>query len=538
VTQFSAKAWFSALLLVVSVVLLFARLGHYALWDDEALVALAAKGILRTGDTTAVLDDNIVAYSDGKLLTELRDRYHSPLPSYLAAASMTVFGGGTWALRLPFALCGLAWIVLVTFWLKRDNADRVICLLVIMGILGNVSLFLFFRQCRYYAPAILSATVVVFLYLHWKGRRRTLLWMAFWSLALLASNYMVYAEICLCLLVDYFFWGRKRMPLKVVDCLWLGIPQVLLGLPVVVTWNTLRAEYANTLSSVSPGHRALTIWWSFRDVNACEFGILALLVIAPILFFLPWPERAPEGLNRQWFLRLPLALGICTIAANFLSPMNSTIVAEVRYLAVTIPMWIVLAVLVIWRVTQGRMWFAIALGALAFGCNFLNGAWMFGHPARPVPLGCSPAKFVRELLSPPTDPYTVAARWINDHVPAHASIWVIPDYMRYPLMYHAPAPLYAWQLVWPPAGQFRNLPPIHFAERLPPDYVLAFGPSVELARNSMRSFSQVNVAYEPAALLDIYCLDTFRPELFLHDFEPVTNFDRNTEAVYAFRRTR
>ena len=36
-------------------ILLFARLGHYSLWDDEALTALTALGVWRTGDTTAVL---------------------------------------------------------------------------------------------------------------------------------------------------------------------------------------------------------------------------------------------------------------------------------------------------------------------------------------------------------------------------------------------------------------------------------------------------------------------------------------------------
>ena len=42
-----------------STVLLFARLGHYALWTDEASTAITAAGVWRTGDTTAWLDDPI-----------------------------------------------------------------------------------------------------------------------------------------------------------------------------------------------------------------------------------------------------------------------------------------------------------------------------------------------------------------------------------------------------------------------------------------------------------------------------------------------
>jgi 4-amino-4-deoxy-L-arabinose transferase-like glycosyltransferase len=37
--------------MVVSALLLFARLGHYALWDDEAAVVLSARAVWQTGDT-------------------------------------------------------------------------------------------------------------------------------------------------------------------------------------------------------------------------------------------------------------------------------------------------------------------------------------------------------------------------------------------------------------------------------------------------------------------------------------------------------
>src|SRR5205807_2588413 len=50
----------TALMLASSSMLLFARLGHYALWDDEAYTALAAQGVWQTGDTTAVLGHNVV----------------------------------------------------------------------------------------------------------------------------------------------------------------------------------------------------------------------------------------------------------------------------------------------------------------------------------------------------------------------------------------------------------------------------------------------------------------------------------------------
>ena len=39
--------------------LLFARLGTYYLWDDEANTSLFGLGVWRTGDTSAVIDHNV-----------------------------------------------------------------------------------------------------------------------------------------------------------------------------------------------------------------------------------------------------------------------------------------------------------------------------------------------------------------------------------------------------------------------------------------------------------------------------------------------
>ena len=91
---------------LTAAILLFARLGYYALWDDEAVTALIGLGIWRTGDTTAVVGDNVLGYDNGSLLVGLRERHRPPLGFYLAAPSLGLLGSTAWAARLPFALCG------------------------------------------------------------------------------------------------------------------------------------------------------------------------------------------------------------------------------------------------------------------------------------------------------------------------------------------------------------------------------------------------------------------------------------------------
>src|SRR5205823_2391388 len=110
---------------------------------------------------------------------------------------------------------------------------------------------------------------------------------------------------------------------------------------------------------------------------------------------------------------------------------------------------------------------------------------------------------VRELIHPPGDPYAVTAKWIQQNVPSKSSVWVVPDFATYPLMYHAPEPAYAWQLTWPPAKpEFNQLPALHFIGRLAPDYIVAFGPATRLAQESIASWNQPGIHYELSATLD------------------------------------
>ena len=63
----------------ISIFFLFFRLGHYALWDDEAICTLFGKSLWLTGDTNAVLGHNLIAFNFGTELTNLKMRYIPPL---------------------------------------------------------------------------------------------------------------------------------------------------------------------------------------------------------------------------------------------------------------------------------------------------------------------------------------------------------------------------------------------------------------------------------------------------------------------------
>jgi hypothetical protein len=274
----------AATTVLLSALLLFSGLNYYALWDDEAVTALAGEGVWRTGDTSVVLDHNVVAYRAGLLLRGTHERSTPPLAAYLVAPFVGRSGAQAWVVRFPFAVLGLASVGLILFWLYRIDAHWFTWLLVGLALVANVSLWLYCRQCRYYSPAIFSSIAIAYLYLNWNGSRRQLGLLAAASIILLASNYLNYVALQLCLLADYLIVGRKRRSLGIKDWLIVLVPQVVVGLVIVLIWNTLGTGSKEYIQGNTILQRLQLVWMNLRDINRCEYGAGLLLLAAPVLF--------------------------------------------------------------------------------------------------------------------------------------------------------------------------------------------------------------------------------------------------------------
>jgi 4-amino-4-deoxy-L-arabinose transferase-like glycosyltransferase len=517
----------AAIILIVSTILLFARLGHYALWDDEAITAVVGHTVWRTGDTGAISGHNLVAYRGGAELKDLKLRYHPPLQYYLTAPFLGLLGQNAWAARLPYALCGLGTIAVMCAWISKARSSLLAWVLMAIGILGNVSLFLFSRQCRYYAVSLLTTIAIAFLYVHWNGRWRRLIAIGALLFVLLCTNYLNYAALCGCLVVDYFIWGRHNHRLQSRQWLALLISQVIAAAVIVQIWNPIgkSAELAEPYSESWLSDRLTLLWWSIRDMNACEFGsaiaIIGAMVIAVV---------TRNSLMRR--ASLALAVYIVLIVLTCPQLMASTSVADVRYFVPIIPLCIAMTVGLLLPVTKRIAGLGIFLAVIIFGTNLLHGG-MFLFSGVQSTIGM----YVIELFNPPPESYTVTARWIDEHVQAGQSVWVIPDHMTYPLMFLSPHPVYAWQLHDSRDPQFRGLDEVHFVGHVAPEYVIAFGPAVkQLQRGLPLRPGGPRVSYVRASHLKVYWRDLYRPELFWRSFRPLDNVDFNVVGVHIFKR--
>jgi hypothetical protein len=74
---------------------------------------------------------------------------------------------------------------------------------------------------------------------------------------------------------------------------------------------------------------------------------------------------------------------------------------------------------------------------------------------------------------------------------------------------------------------------IHFRGAATPKYVICFGPIVqEVVRSPI---FPPNTRGEFVATIDCYWRDMYRPELTWRTFKPITEFNRQLEAIYVLR---
>ncbi len=347
------------LLLAAGAVLLLANLGdaNGRLWQDEAETAVLAKNTLLYGYPRAFDGVNrlnpALPLAPGEAWT-----YHPWLSMYVLAGSFALLGATTFAARLPFALMGLASVLLFHRMVQRMTGDRALARWAGLLLVTSVPFLLHMRQCRYYAPSVLLSLWSVLAYWRFfcaytvpdtsRGGRyssRDLELSA--ALALLFhANHGVFGPVAAALTGHFIFtrytvpdtakpWGRALLVGAVVLALTLPFALYLQAGQHhgELAWKEIRhhAEFYfrqvnKFVLPVAPWAIALALWRPhFRDLFGdretalrSSFGIAAwligigflFLIFGPVqrhfrylVFLIPWLLLVQAALLRALFLR-------------------------------------------------------------------------------------------------------------------------------------------------------------------------------------------------------------------------------------------
>ena len=522
-------------ILLVCSTLLFFRLGHYALWDDEALTAIVAHNVWKFGDTYAWDGTNIEAYRNGLELTGIKNRVFPPAQYFFAAPFLGLLGRTAFAARLPFALAGIGGFTLWWWWLRRNQASIQFCLLTAIAVLGNVSLFLYSRQARYYALTWVLSLVFVYLYLHRDESQKKRILFTFCGVALLATNYFIYGATMLCLLIDYLIFEMTKKRDTWLQISIFLVVQVAGFCTIVGIWYPFgRQMFPSYVPTSWVADKLTLFWWNLRDLNACEFLWTPMLVVALVIWVI-------GNFRDVWLIRGILAIVIYAASISVLSPLPVELMKisyALRYMVAIIPLGIFISVRVLTALPFSFMPTNIILASFLFMTSIPYVLFQKAVQApTAIPIRSTLVTWLGELARPQDQAYRAASAWLNANAKPLETVYVLPEFATYSLMFHAPTQVYAWQFSPEKRAEYPMLPKAHFKGVILPDIVVMFGGYQNYDADTVNQMMAAEgFQYKLVASLDVFGRDQTRPELFWHSFvtTPVTN--PKTDGTYVFQR--
>ena len=345
-----------ALLALLAGVLLFWGLTDKYLWQDEAATAVLATNMLKFGKPLAYDGVNLVtidffATEDPDTIAQ---RTHDPKAAVdyyvrrgdfkrdttwkwqpwgqfiVAAAGLKLLGHDTLGARLPFALAGLATVMLLYRLAKTYCDSWQIATVSSLLLLTNSYWILHARQCRYYSLSSLLLVLTVFAYMRWQGQERWgaaafvaaawcwfqvdygTVWLVFGVLFLdsllagrrtIGQTVMVGAALAATIvpfIYYYELWGRRMQPARDRHDIMLlnlfNINEYVVPLMLLAAAAALVSRRWNRLA---PAERQLV-----------------MICCAVIVLLVGWvPAASPEAFLRYVIMAAPLG---CLVAGWFL----------------------------------------------------------------------------------------------------------------------------------------------------------------------------------------------------------------------------
>jgi hypothetical protein len=531
---------------ILAAVLLLWGIDNHGFWGDEAYTAVLARNVLKTGYPTAWDGRNLLAYNNGAPLN--RDLVDNQIPwvqYYAAAAGFALFGEGTMGGRLPFALMGVATVAALYLAALRLTGSRLFAFGCSTLLALWVPFLLFARQCRYYAPSMLAATLMLAAWpdLSLKRKGKFALFAGACVLFIHSQHLMFVCFFAALLVADLVLQRRRE---RIIAML-VAVPIVAaLFLPWVLAVGVPDDPGGRAFGNLNPTNALTLLWWQVREYNRDGFF--------PVLMLIPWVLGAVSARGER---RLAVWMFPCTVAAGYtvlmslLSPqwLAFTQLAFVRYSVPLLPVFILmLGQSLAWLWSRARA-MTVFVVVLCVGTDLLTAGFMraqYGDEVRrasplPLPLTrCLIAEYAWENLYGYDTTHDVVIATLDANVRPGETIAVFPPMLGDPLMFYLGDRL-TFVSVLPP-NDTRLLP--HVRDRLPdyvsrpvkPDWVVAFG--MDALVRGPRTLGITDADGYETTVLSYYWKNTSRPELHWRTFKRLMHFAHPDEYTFILQRRR
>ena len=535
-------------LLAVIAYLGLAGLGFNAFWDDEAQVAFFAKNLVKNGTLSGWDGRNLFAQNNGGILDQYMRSINSQLDYLVCAASFRLFGFGTFAGRFPFVLIGLAYLAVFWLLLREEFGPGSRLPLYALALTGlSYSFFLNARQCRYYSLILLFTVALLLAYRRYLRlkRRRDLAVLGAAAAGLFYSHYLMGGCMLLSLGCVHLLFHRKATTPAMWKAFAVTIGAFCLAiLPFVIGRKLWVRPDAPTFAPFLEARSNLLLW-NFRDLDTVAF-LPGFAVIGLAAFYLRYrrSDFFPASKTAQYAALT--AFYVVFLSLFSIQPGKwygwAGGLADIRYLLTVLPLCGVLLAVFVSTVERGLGTAAALAVTAVMLCtnmlcfNFGGGRFQWLLPA-----------YVREAHVDYTTPFEAAVNFVNEHAAQDDIVYTAPEYCAYTIMYYCGDKVKLGGLLHPNTRLDRTaveaFAPHLFDDAVYPDWVLCFGMSKSgferLAHFSRDRYTygcdtQQQCSYDRR--LGSFWRDRTRPELPWHSFGADTDYDPDSQDIYAFRR--
>lgn len=559
------------IIFLLSAYLALVRLDNALLWDDEAQVALIGRNFVKYKHLTAWTGRNLFAYGNGTIIDQDLRPINPPLDFLVAAASFSLFGVSTWAARFPFALLGLASLALFGWLLLQIFSDEPWAQVYCFGSLAlSVTYLLYVRNCRYYSLAIFFALACYATYIStlkttWIDKsqvaeqnqsnydRTFFLLFALSAIGLFYAHYLMCVCYLIVLALTHFRLHRHNWPRDWPRNAW---PALVLFLIATVPYALIfhiweRRDFDRSVHRPWLIERFIWLQRNFRDLP--PGGYMTWLVFAGVLYYLwrnrnrsaqPWQDNATGNslllFTRQWMW---LVMGfLVNLAMLTKAPaIGRAELADLRYMVTILPFCAGLTGAFLTLVHRRSPQTAVILFVVLLSCN------VFALTPNDHKFRWLLPAYIREVHQPYPTNYSVTIDFLKKYAQQEDTIFAFPTYMCYALMFYMDDKLRFTGLLshstpLPPQAVRSLKTPMYIEENFPRWYI-AFAAQDD-ALKMLAHFSRLQrikgrilaYNYKPERILNVYYDQEQRPELPWHHFGPRRNFNRESDAIYVFRR--
>jgi len=333
--------WPALVLLCIASALILANLGNQYLWQDEAQTALVSKTVLTHGIPLGYDGKNYFSQEFGlEYGKNYIWKWHTWLQFYVLAAFFAVFGVSTFVARLPFALFGIATILLTYTVAKSLWKSRRVGVTAAVLLLTSVPFLILVRQCRYYSPSAFFSLLALYCYVKILERKRYAPAAFIISATLLFHTHHIYgATLLATALVHSMLFRRDRFR----SVLYLSVITAVINLPWIL-WLS-HVSYGSIYGDLLHGHQAFSFAAHYL-AQLAKYVFPPAILLLPVVIWIINRARHAQSQPLDADMRQKLALLLLFIPINIVALLFSPL-PFFRYLTPLIPVCCMIMALIL-----------------------------------------------------------------------------------------------------------------------------------------------------------------------------------------------